>query len=100
MEHHQAGNRNKPNRLGSVWCHVIGRCDAVKMSDQDAFWRRCPATPVGKWSVTDAFFRNLGAKPSDSGKGRRAKARRKRPGVGWAARSQKPVGTGGEIAAT
>src|SRR2546426_1323401 len=64
------------------------------------FRRRCPWTPLGKCPVTDAFFRSGPAGTGISEKSTRNSTRRKRPHVGRQQRSQKPVATAAEVAAT
>src|SRR6266446_1877033 len=64
------------------------------------FRRRCPCTPLGKCAVTDAFFRSGPSGTGISEKSTRRSTRRKRPHVGRQYRSQKPVATATDVAAT
>ncbi len=63
------------------------------------FCLRCPQTPWGKCAVGDGFWRRGCGSPCQSSTCTWARTRRRRPAGGRGARSQKPVGRAGGVAA-
>jgi len=68
---------------------------AAKVGYLTRFCRRWAKIPLGKCAMTEFFFRIRAESGKLAESGCPVSARRKRPGVALGARSQKPVGIGG-----